>query len=273
MGKINQLRITIVTPSFNQGQFIEENILSVLKQNYPNFEHIIVDGDSTDNTRNILTKYPHLKWISEKDEGQADAINKGFAIASGDIIGWINSDDYYEDGVFNDIVQEFNDHSVKWIIGNLTMQFDIINKRLKKQSPQIDYYNLIRKPDILRQQATFFRKDFLISAGPLNKKLHYVMDYELWVRLSKKSKPKMVNKYWAVFRFHEEQKTSSKNVVKQIIELDNILKSENINYFRRKFILFNKYWNIIKLFFKEILISLGIIDKSFSNVSYSSRKL
>ena len=85
------MKITILTPSFNQGAFVEKNIQSVMSQDYADFEHIIIDGGSTDNTVDILKKYPHLKWISEPDEGQADALNKGLAMATGDIVGWINS--------------------------------------------------------------------------------------------------------------------------------------------------------------------------------------
>ncbi len=96
-------KISIVTPSYNSAEFIEDCIQSVLKQNYPNFEHIIIDGGSTDGTVEILKKYPHLKWISEPDEGQSDALNKGFKKAEGDIIGWLNSDDVYLPGTFNKV--------------------------------------------------------------------------------------------------------------------------------------------------------------------------
>ncbi len=94
------MKISIVTPSYNQGQYIEDAIKSVLAQNYENFEHIIVDACSSDNTLTVLKKYPHLKWVSEPDEGQSDALNKGFEKASGDIIGWLNADDYFLPNAF-----------------------------------------------------------------------------------------------------------------------------------------------------------------------------
>ena len=112
--------ISIVTPSYNQGKFIEDTIQSVLIQNYPNFEHIIVDNCSTDGTVEILKKYPFLKWISEPDKGQTDALNKGFRKATGDIIAYLNSDDQYCPGVFLTVADYFLEHpECKWLCGNV----------------------------------------------------------------------------------------------------------------------------------------------------------
>ena len=111
-------KISIVTVSLNQGNFIEDAIQSVLNQNYKNFEHIIIDGLSTDNTINILKKYEHLVWISEKDEGQSDALNKGFKKCTGDIIGWLNSDDMYLEDTFDTIVYEMQNSSIDAVYGN-----------------------------------------------------------------------------------------------------------------------------------------------------------
>src|SRR5882762_2861563 len=97
------MRISIITPSFNQGKFIEDAIQSVLIQNYPDIEHIVIDNCSTDNTMEVLKKYPHLKWISAKDRGQSDALNKGFDLATGEIIGWLNCDDFYLPGAFQTV--------------------------------------------------------------------------------------------------------------------------------------------------------------------------
>jgi len=105
--------ISIVTPSLNQGRYIEQTIQSVLLQNYPNFEHIVIDGGSTDGTVEILKKYPHLKWISEKDSGQSEALNKGLKMATGDIIAWINSDDWYAEGAFNNVASFSNKIQVR----------------------------------------------------------------------------------------------------------------------------------------------------------------
>lgn len=103
---------SVVTVSLNHGRFIEKNIRSVLAQDYPHFEHIIVDGGSTDETVDILKKYPHLKWTSESDRGQSHALNKGFARAKGDIIAWLNSDDYYAPKIFPVIAQALKDFPI-----------------------------------------------------------------------------------------------------------------------------------------------------------------
>src|SRR4051812_48252088 len=117
---MNLPKISIVTPTLNQGNFIEETILSVIGQNYPNLEYIILDGGSTDNTIEIIKKYEkHLAyWSSEPDKGQSDAINKGFKIATGDILGWINSDDYYMPGIFNHIGNKMNIQESELHFGN-----------------------------------------------------------------------------------------------------------------------------------------------------------
>jgi glycosyltransferase involved in cell wall biosynthesis len=102
---MEKLKISVITPSLNQGKYIEECILSVLNQGYDNFDHIIIDGGSTDNTLTVLRKYKHLIWVSEPDEGQSDAINKGFKMASGEIIGWLNADDRYLPGTFHSVAE------------------------------------------------------------------------------------------------------------------------------------------------------------------------
>jgi len=107
---MENMKISIITPSLNQGRFLKECIESVLCQNYENFEHIIIDACSTDNTLDVLSKYHHLIWISEKDKGQSDALNKGLDMASGDIIGWLNADDYYCPDTFNKISKIFNNN-------------------------------------------------------------------------------------------------------------------------------------------------------------------
>ena len=114
---MEELKISIVTVSLNQGKYIEDAIQSVLKQNYKNFEHIIIDGFSTDNTIEILKKYKHLDWISERDEGQSDALNKGFKKCTGDVIGWLNSDDWYHENTFNKVKNILLDNSIDAVYG------------------------------------------------------------------------------------------------------------------------------------------------------------
>jgi len=266
------MKISIITPSFNQGKYIEQNILSVLNQNYTNFEHIIIDGGSTDNTLEILRKYPHLKWISEPDEGQADALNKGLKLATGEIIGWINSDDYYENDIFYTVINEFKDNDVKWLCGNILFKYEELNIFIPDKTPLITYNALIKNPDIVRQQAAFYRKDILISIGGFNKSYYMVMDYDLWIKLSKMTNPKMVDKVFAIFRIHDEQKSTEKNIKKQIIEINEILRNENVSFIRRFLIGLKKQFYYLKLKIKKYLISIGIFNKKYSYISFSKRK-
>src|SRR5688572_2633651 len=112
-------KISIITPSYNQGEYIEKTILSVLEQNYPNLEYIIIDGGSTDNSTEIIRKYADriTYWISEPDKGQSDAINKGLKLATGDIVNWLNSDDYYEPGALFKVAEAFNNPEVNVFAG------------------------------------------------------------------------------------------------------------------------------------------------------------
>jgi len=156
------LKISVITPSFNQSKYIEQTIQSVLDQNYPNFEHIIIDGGSTDGTIEILKKYSHLKWVSEKDKGQSDALNKGFEKATGDIIAWINSDDWYEPNTFFSISKFFNENQYKNVVMgdcNLVDENGKIFDRVinyERGLEELKNYKVSRS--IPTQPAVFFRK-------------------------------------------------------------------------------------------------------------------
>jgi glycosyltransferase involved in cell wall biosynthesis len=204
------MKFSIITPSFNQACFIEDTILSVLNQNYPDFEHIIVDGGSTDGTVEILKKYPHLKWVSEKDRGQSDAINKGFRMASGDIIAWLNSDDYYETNIFN-LIDEFFSHNkdCKFLYGGIT--FIDINKNVLAtvNGANISYRNLLNNPDIIRQPSSFWHREVIEKIGVLNENYHVTMDFDFFLRISKKYKLCYLDKNLSYFRSYSENKTQS----------------------------------------------------------------
>lgn len=259
------MKITVLTPSFNQGKYLEKNIHSVLAQRGVDVEHVVVDGGSTDSTVGILKSYSHLKWVSEKDNGQADALRKGLAMAAGEIIGWINSDDYYEDNILEEVLVHFQDQKVMWVVGNIKFQYDMTNQTVYDVSQEITFDSLVRNPDILRQQATFFRKSFLEQVGGWNPKYHMTMDYDLWIRMAKVVAPKMVDKCWACFRIHDDQKTSHRNIIRQANEIAEILRREGVDgkYINR--IVVKKRWYWIKGFLKSIAIRFGLIDAKYAN--------
>lgn len=257
------LKFSILTPSYNQGQYIEQTILSVADQTGVEKEHIVADGGSNDETVNVLKKYPHLKWISEKDKGQADALNKGLKLATGDIVGWLNSDDYYENDIFEAVAKHFEDPKTMWVIGNLSCAFDESEETVKDVSPEVTYEGLLSNPDIVRQQPTFFRKEFLSRAGGWNPNHFMTMDFELWVRLAKISPPKMVNETWAYFRFHAMQKSSHSNILRQYREMMKVLKRENVGLSIRLRIGATKRILWLKGFVKSHLISAGLVDKRY----------
>lgn len=207
---ISTPKISVVTPSYNQGQYIEKTILSVSDQNYPNFEHIIIDGGSTDNTLEILKKYPHLKWVSEKDEGQADALNKGFRMADGDIIAWINSDDWYEPEAFTAVGRWFTENPDKNVVMG---DCNLINRNGKVFYTADNYERGFGEMSrfwvtgsIPTQPAVFFRRSLLEELGYLDTSLHYAMDYDLWIRFAKKNRFYHIDRILANYRFHEAAK-------------------------------------------------------------------
>ena len=266
------MKISIITPSFNQGEFIEQNITSVLSQNYPNFEHIVIDGGSTDNTVEILKKYSHLKWVSEPDEGQADAINKGLKIAEGEIIGWLNSDDYYLPDIFNLINEEFNFEKSDWLIGNTKYYYSILDKFIDVKSPIITYEKLICDPDIVKQPPTFFKRSFLEDLGGLNSKYYMIMDYDLWLRAAKVSVPKMLNHSFTVFVIHPLQKTNPKNTLLQTREIVSVQRREGAPFKCRLKIVLKKLVNIIRSLIKSLAVKLHVIDQIYRNTPFSTIK-
>lgn len=206
---MNVLKISIITPSYNQGQFIEETILSVKNQDYPDFEHIIIDGGSTDNTIEILEKYKdtyNMHWVSEPDEGQADAVNKGFEMAEGDIIGWLNSDDlYFSRNAVSTIVAQFRKNPDVDIIYGNSVKINSDNKFMRlKIIPEFNYTRLLRHC-FINQPSVFYRAS-VIKMDKLNVFLKYSMDYEYWLRLGRKYKWAKVNNIISADRNHRERK-------------------------------------------------------------------
>jgi len=257
------IRVSILTPSYNQGEYIEQTIASVAAQEYPELEHIVIDGGSTDGTVALLKKYPYIKWKSERDKGQADALNKGLAMSTGEIIGWINSDDYYNPGIIHEVVIHFLDPAVQWVIGNISYLYECDKMVMEDKSPVVTYRNLLRNPDIVRQQATFFRKTAIESVGGWNERLYMTMDYDLWVRMAKVSTPIMVDRTWAVFRFHPAQKTSFINLRRQTGEITLVLRKEKAPRSALTALLLKKHWYIAKGLLKWLLLKSGLLDRKY----------
>jgi glycosyltransferase involved in cell wall biosynthesis len=205
-------RISIITPSFNQGKFIETNILSVMNQNYSNFEHIIIDGGSTNDTLGILKKYKHIIWISEKDKGQSDAFNKGLKMASGDIIGWLNSDDVYLPNIFNFVADKLTENPEVDVIYGNCLYIDENGRTIRKYYSR--YFSERRLLTCcycyIPPMAAFFRKTIFNTMNmPLDLKYNYSMDHDLFLRISLSGfKLMYINSFLASFRKHSESKTT-----------------------------------------------------------------
>lgn len=211
MNKSSFPRISIITPSYNQVQFLERTILSVINQDYPNLEYIIIDGDSTDGSVEIIKKYEkHLTyWVSEKDLGQSNAINKGLKIATGDWVAWQNSDDIFYPGTFDSLANAAKkNNQSSLIIGNMNMideQGDVIND-LKYVTPTYD--SLLAEGMVLTNQAAFWRRSIHEKIGYLKEDLHYGFDFEWFLRILQHGRATHVNKTWGGLRMHSQTKTS-----------------------------------------------------------------
>jgi glycosyltransferase involved in cell wall biosynthesis len=214
------MKFSIVTPSYNQGRYIKDTIESVLQQNYSNYEHIIVDGGSTDDTIDILKQYPHLHWISEKDKGAAEAINKGFKLSSGDIITWLNSDDYFAENIFTSINNYFtNNDEAQFIYGNRNVVFPEENKIFTEKTEELNAHKLIHiNADIVRQPCSFYKRKLLDKIGFLDESLKLVFDYELFIRFFLQTKPVYINQTFAFQRDYETT-LSRRFTKKQVSEI------------------------------------------------------
>lgn len=203
-------KISIVTPSFNQGQYIERTIKSVLDQNYPNLEYWVMDGGSTDQTVKILKKYgKQVKWVSEKDRGQTDAINKGLRQATGDIVAYLNSDDTYEPHTLKTVAEFFLKHPKAALLYGQGRLIDDKDKEIGMYNTLPESFEKLFESCGISQPTVFWRKEVLNTVGFFDESFHFTMDYEYWMRVSKKYELHLLPEVLANSRIHPDAKTSA----------------------------------------------------------------
>jgi glycosyltransferase involved in cell wall biosynthesis len=198
--------VSIVTPSLNQARYLREAIESVRAQSYEPIEHIVVDGGSTDGTLELLGEYEGLQWISEPDRGQSHALNKGFALARGEVFGWLNADDAYEPGAVAGGVAALD--GVGLAYADVTrVNDDRVNPRRIRSRPTWDLWTELNDGNGVFSPAVFFTREAFEAVGGIDESLHLAMDYDLWLRIGKRFGARHVDAVWAVQRLHDEAKT------------------------------------------------------------------
>ena len=202
--------VSIITPSYNQARYLESTIRSVLDQDYPHIEYIVIDGGSTDGSVEILRRYSErlAGWVSEKDRGQTDAINKGFARARGEILAWLNSDDTYEPHAIREAVQFLQERpEIGLVYGDANFIDENGGVIGRFPAAQTDYRRLRQGYVHIPQQAAFWRADLWRKVAPLDPSFYFAMDYDLWVRLAALAPLLFTPRVWANFRLHSQGKT------------------------------------------------------------------
>jgi len=263
MFKMNvNLRISVITPSYNSGNYIECAIKSVLEQNYQNFEHIIVDGGSSDGTLEVLKKYPHLKWVSGSDQGQSDAMNKGFILSSGEIIVYLNADDYFEEGAFHAVLPYFL-KGAQFVVGQVRVIRDDGSSWIN--DPKVEFLEMLKwwQKDAFcfNPSGYFYRRVVQEVAGGFDIHNNATMDYDFLLKCAYRFEFVKIKHLLGNFRLVKGTKTAStavedlytkKNAVseKYTVFLDN---KEFDKYMTEK----NKNLKNIK---SRIAVTQGLID-------------
>jgi glycosyltransferase involved in cell wall biosynthesis len=205
-------RIAVVTPSFNTARYIGAAIRSVLDQDYPNLDYLVMDGDSTDDTLDVLRSFgDRIRWVSEKDQGQADAIRRGFEQTTGDILAWLNSDDLFNPGAFRAIAAFFDSHPQVDVVYGDASYVDTAGKHIARCA-HIEPFSrrrLLHYSDFIVQPAAFFRRSAYDAVGGINPRWHWAMDYDLWIRMAQKHRFAYISRELACYRWLKGNKTAT----------------------------------------------------------------
>jgi glycosyltransferase involved in cell wall biosynthesis len=205
-------RISVITPSYNQGEFLEQTIRSVLLQGYPNLEYIIIDGGSSDDSVKIIEKYAAYLtyWTSEPDRGQSHAINKGFKRSTGQIMCWLNSDDYYLPNTLMTVAESLASGTGNYaIVGHCVQVFANDQPSITHEGKYENLQRLLQfwKGYHMHQPAIFWRREVFDKIGFLDENQHYIMDFDYWVRMARHFEFKNVDRELACFTYHDKAKT------------------------------------------------------------------
>ncbi|RUT07598.1 hypothetical protein DSM106972_018580 [Dulcicalothrix desertica PCC 7102] len=220
------LKFSVITPSFCQGRFIDRTIKSVLSQNIPDMEYIICDGGSDDETLEVIQKYSDkIRWVSEPDKGQADAVNKGISLTSGEIIAWINSDDIYYPNAFSTVKHLFESNSEIEVIYGHADWIDEYDQVLQQFPTESWNYQYLKEICFISQPAVFFRRSLIQKYGNLDASLNYCMDYELWLRYGEYVPFYQVPQKFAGSRMYKTNKTLGKRLEAHC-EINQMLKQK-----------------------------------------------
>lgn len=243
------MKISIITPSFNSSLYIRETIEDIQRQTYTDYEHIIVDAVSNDGTLDIFKQYPEIKWISEKDSGQSDAINKGFAMSTGDILAWQNADDLYFPNTFELVTRFFQENpQVDIVYGDYQLIDQYGDWVCDVKPPEWNEWLFAHGRFVPMQPTVFWRKHVYEEIGDLDESLHYCMDVDYFARTAKQNFtfakiPSMLGK----FRVHTDSKTQSGINEQKIHAEHKKVLSRTYNYSKLDELIFNLYYSRAKI--------------------------
>jgi glycosyltransferase involved in cell wall biosynthesis len=205
---LNNPTVSVITPSYNQSRYLEQTLRSVLMQDYPNLEYFVIDGGSTDSSVEIIRQYERqlTGWVSEKDQGQAEAINKGFRRAGGEIIAWLNSDDLYQPGAIQKAVETFQKYPAAGLVYGNVLSIDENSKSFNLQTFKPITLVDLMSFNIISQPAVFMRRAVLEQAGWLDLSFHLLLDHQLWLRMAQLAPLIYIPETLAAARYHAEAK-------------------------------------------------------------------